>query len=582
VSLLRKIALLAALAPLACSEPPVATGTIRVSVVDAMSGAPTPARLEIRGANGSFHVPDGALDLTLECEVAPPPDWAAGWVRTQALDNPHTGTTQFYAAEPFATSLPAGPYRVRSYRGIEYPVSEDEIEVRAGETSEVEFRQTPFATPWADGWIAADDHLHITRRTAADDARIAAWMRAEGLFVANLLQMGTVDQFSVTPQRAFGPEGIVRSEGPTAERPYLLVSGQEHPRTHFLGHTITLGASEPVDRRDSYILYETTFRAARELGGVSGYAHWGLGPAQDGLAIDAPRGLVGFVEVLQFEMPHYAIWYELLNLGLRVAPSAGTDFPCGPWSIPGRERVYAKVDGALTADAFVGAIREGRTFVTNGPLLADFRVDAAAIGDEHALEAPADVRVVGEIVFDPARNAITAVELVRGGDAIPLVTEGSGGTLRFDQPIPIDRSTWVALRVSGDKVGEQPFRPLDLPDFAWELSERIGKGAGGFRDVREGLARRREHRPAALHTAPIWITVEGTAPLAAQQPGVDLRAAYRSRLETLSERLADARIGDETIWDWIPYSDGVSEEHLRRHRAALLRAIEESRAALTP
>jgi hypothetical protein len=580
VPLLGRIALLAALASLACSEPPEATGTLRVSVVDATSGAPTPARLEIRGANGSFHVPGSALELTLECEVAPPPDWAAGWVRTQALDNPHTGTTQFYAAEPFEASLPVGPYRVRSYRGIEYPVSEDEIEIRAGETSEVEIRQTPFATPWADGWVAADDHLHITRRTSADDARIAAWMRAEGLFVANLLQMGTVDQFGVTPQRAFGPDGVVRSEGPTPERPYLLVSGQEHPRTHFLGHTITLGASEPVDRRDSYILYETTFRAGRELGGVSGYAHWGLGPAQDGLAIDAPRGLVGFVEVLQFEMPHYAIWYELLNLGLRVAPSAGTDFPCGPWSIPGRERVYAKVDGPLTAEAFVGAIRDGRTFVTNGPLLVDFRVDAATIGDEHTLEAPADVRVAGEIVFDPARNAITAVELIRGGDAVPLVTERSGGTLRFDQRVPIDRSSWVALRVSGDKVGEQPFLPLDLPDFAWELSERIGSGAGGFRDVREGLARRHQHRLAALHTAPIWISVAGTPALAAQQPGVDLRAAYRTRLEVLSERLGDDRLPDETIWDWIPYSDGVSEEHLRRHREALLRAIDESRAAL--
>jgi hypothetical protein len=98
VPLLGRIALLAALASLACSEPPEATGTLRVSVVDATSGAPTPARLEIRGANGSFHVPGSALELTLECEVAPPPDWAAGWVRTQALDNPHTGTTQFYAA----------------------------------------------------------------------------------------------------------------------------------------------------------------------------------------------------------------------------------------------------------------------------------------------------------------------------------------------------------------------------------------------------------------------------------------------------------------------------------------------------
>jgi hypothetical protein len=48
--------------------------------------------------------------------MAPPAEWAAGWVRTKALENPHTGTTQFYAAEPFEASLPAGPYRVRMPR----------------------------------------------------------------------------------------------------------------------------------------------------------------------------------------------------------------------------------------------------------------------------------------------------------------------------------------------------------------------------------------------------------------------------------------------------------------------------------
>jgi hypothetical protein len=33
-------------------------------------------------------------------------------------------------------------------------------------------------------------------------------MRAEGLGVANLLQMGTADQFDVTPQVAFGDAGV--------------------------------------------------------------------------------------------------------------------------------------------------------------------------------------------------------------------------------------------------------------------------------------------------------------------------------------------------------------------------------------
>ena len=307
---------------------------LALAVFEASTGESVPARIEILGPDGRFVVPEAALELSFECILPPAPDWAAGWTRSKALENPHTGTTQFYAAAPFEVSVAPGRYRVRVFRGIEYQVDELFVEVHTGEKTSFEVHQTPFVLPVP--WYSADDHLHITRRTAADDARIAAWMKAEDLHVANLLQMGTIDQFDVTPQRAFGPAGVVRSEGPNPFLPHLLVPGQEHPRTHILGHTITLGSREAVDRRDAYVPYEATFRDARERGGVSGYAHWGVGPAQDGLTLDAPSGLVSFVEVLQFELPHYQVWCDLLNLGLRIAPTAGTDFPCGPWSIPGR------------------------------------------------------------------------------------------------------------------------------------------------------------------------------------------------------------------------------------------------------
>ena len=72
----------------------------------------------------------------------------------------------------------------------------------------------------------------------------------------------------------------------------------------------------------------------------------------------------------------------------------------------------------------------------------------------------------------------------------------------------------------------------------------------------------------------------GTPPIAAQERARELAGAYRARLDALAERLSDARIGGETIWDWSPYSDGVPESHLRRHRDALLRAADEARRAL--
>ena len=41
---------------------------------------------------------------------------------------------------------------------------------------------------------------------------------------------------------------------------------------------------------------------------------------------------------------------------------------------------------------------------------------------------------------------------------------------------------------------------------------------------------------------------------------------------------SDDRIAEIPIWDWMPYSDGVSEEHLRHNRDALLEAIVRARS----
>jgi hypothetical protein len=58
----------------------------------------------------------------------------------------------------------------------------------------------------------------------------------------------------------------------------------------------------------------------------------------------------------------------------------------------------------------------------------------------------------------------------------------------------------------------------------------------------------------------------------------ELAGEWITRLDDIEARLADDRIAEIPIADWFPYSDGVSEEHLRRHRPALLAAIRTARA----
>lgn len=545
--------------------------TLRLRVVDAASGEVVPARVEILDADGEARVAPNAIPLTFECWSAPPPTPLAFLVESDRIENRHTGTTQFYLDAPAQLALPAGRVRLRAFKGIEYRVAEQEVLLAPQRTHDVALALERWADMPAQGWYSADDHLHITRRRHSDDVRIARWMRAEDLHVANLLQMGTVDQFGVTPQPGFGDAGAFRD----AET--LLLAGQEHPRTHFLGHTITLAADEGIDLRDDYIVYEGFWEASRRAHGLSGYAHHGVGAdARFGLALDAPRGGVAFLEVLQFEWPHYDVWYELLDLGLALTPTAGTDFPCGPWSVPGRERFYARLEGPPDRARWREAVRRGRTFVTNGPLL-ELSIDAAAIGDTLRLDAPGRVRIRARVRFDPARDDVRVVEVLRSGEPIPApVAEVAAGELRVDVAHDVAGPAWYALRVSGNKRDETPVEP-PLPDWMWSVGERITN----FREHADGAeafaASRGRVRPSAAHTAPIWVEVAGRT-LASEPRAAERARVALARLDELAARLSDARIDDQALWDWVPYSDAVPVAHLREHRDPLLAAIDEARA----
>ena len=305
---------------------------------------------------------------------------------------------QFYSVGNSEISLPPGRYELKVYKGIEYEVQRHEIQMRAGETVELTVKMSRWIEMTQQGWYSADDHLHIPRPVKELDPFISKQMQAEDLRVANLLQIGLSKRFHTAIQYTHGPASIYR------EGDYWVVAGQENPRTHFLGHTITLGAHSPINFPEAYVLYRLFWEEARRQGALSGYAHYGkLRGALFGLALDLPGGLLSFLEVLQFRQAIYDVWYDILNTGFRLTPTAGTDYGCGNHTNPGRERFYTKVEGPLTYNAWLEGVRRGRTFVTNGPLL-EFRVNGKGIGGEVVLKERGSVLVEGSVHFDPTRG----------------------------------------------------------------------------------------------------------------------------------------------------------------------------------
>jgi hypothetical protein len=545
------VLLLAVTCAVAQPTAPPAPGKLVLTITDGVGGSATPARVELLEDQGRAVVAEDAILVGpgYPDRVAP---WSGDLAKAQsylsrAIENPYTRTTQFYSTGSSRISLPAGAYTLRVFKGIEFRAVHRKLRVAPGETLALQIPLSRWINLPALGWFSADDHLHISRPVEGLNPALLQWMQAEDLNVANLLQFGTYRTFAASPQYAHGREGVYR------EGNFLLVPGQENPRVHFMGHTVILGAKSAIHYPDRYLQFRGFWEEARRQGALTGYAHWGVGSeAQAGLAVDLPTGLLDFLEVLECWDANYDIWYEILNAGIRMAPTAGTDYGSVP-SLPGRERFYTAVQGPLTVESWLAGIRRGATFVTNGPII-EFRVGDKGLGEELVLPASGTVAVEARVRFDPARDDVTRLEVVQNGRVVKSFPRvGATDEIRGRFECRIDEASWLAARTWGDKVGEAAPPDGFVPPFRNRY-----RGA-----------------PASLsHTAAIHVSIAGTPSLARHERVPALARAWLARLEELERRLADDNLPAlaREAGDYVP-----GMEYLREQRPALLRAIQSAR-----
>ena len=543
----------AAFSGLAVAQEPL--GTLKLTLTDAVTGEPTPARIEIRDEFAAYHVAEDALLFGGDCDMS---DQGAGYSDlastlesfTDRLENPYSTSTQFYSDGTSSVRLPEGPVTISVFKGPEYRVALAEIGITAGETVEHEIELKRWINMPDKGWYSADDHLHIPRPDPGLNPFILKMMQAEDIHVANLLQMGKVRNFKIAPQYAHGRESHYQ------QGHFILAAGQENPRTHFLGHTITLGASKALYNPDEYLIYRLIWEEAVKLGGINGFAHafvpnGNLVAPHDGMAVVLPHDLLHFVEVLQFNRGGYDTWYDILGLGFRVTPTAGTDYPCADQNIPGHERFYTRVEGDLTYEKWLDGVRNGRTFVTTGPMV-EFRVNGEDIGSDIVLEHVAIVEIEGAAHFNPKRDDLAFLELLQNGNVIGRFSRVEGASkIEFRVNQLVNETSWFAVRGYGTELN-------------------LGAGASPFHFA--------DFNPTSnVHSAPIYVSLKHGAAIEKSVQSRNVARSWLARLEDLETMLTETNLAQLAQRLETPNFDAVPEDVLRKNRSAILDEIEEAK-----
>jgi TolB protein len=469
------------------------TPTVKLTLKTTISGSdrPVPARVTIVAGNGH-------------------PAFATGH---QSWLDGQSGLVYAHSPGSLEFEFPAGEHRVEAARGFEHLTARSTIDWPANGQGVLSIPLSPLTGVSLDEWYSGDHHFHLNYggQTLLAPEALLPMLHAEELDVATPLSANLH-----TRRIDEGYFNWTRSELP------IIRFGQE-VRSHFLGHTGHIGIKTlywpwywgpgyPIYGLDDRSNHEA-LRKTRGEGGVNSYVHpvsngapfAGKSPAGVPLELvsDAVLGDVDTIELACLwsdELGTSDVWHRLLNVGVPLAPSAGTDAMVDFFRTMaiGTTRVYVHVPQPFTLERYLANLKAGRSFVTTGPLL-QFSVNGAA---------PGDAVKVSRGTVDWALTVASAVPVERVEVLVngEVAWSGDGlakpGTLKLEGAVKAPAGGWIAARVRG---GTTVWPAMDSFPFA--------------------------------HTAPIWFGAIGSTDReAARRAAVDLLAA----LDVAEARVRDA------------------------------------------
>ena len=446
-------------------------GTLQVTVrAEGVSG-PTAARVTLIAADGKVWAPHDAY---------------------ARIGRESGGFPAFHITGSFSLELPPGPSDLTVMKGFELYPDRGLVEIQAGEVTQVDVTLRRLADFSAEGWHNGSTHLHMNYGGNLHNTLENMMMMsdAEDQDVVNELVANKDNR--ILDHQFFVPGGGAH---PLSTQGRVLVVGQEY-RPPFYGHVFMLGLEdhlispfttgyEGTAIESLYPSNTDMLRKAKLQGATTGYVHAFPGDGDPlegdlgggkGFIVDA---VLEALDALEWSTagragfyPLYAVW----NNDLRITAVGGEDAISNlHWTpLVGATRTYVRTpDGERTMEGWFQGLRDGRAFVTNGPLV-ELTVNDSIPGSE--IELPAGATSVAVWARVRSITPLTRVWLVHNGRDVQEITLSEDRTrAEFQGEVAIGGSGWIHLRAEG--VPEEHY-PLDA-------------------------------RFAQAFTNPVWFTVDG-------------------------------------------------------------------------
>ncbi|MDD2710737.1 MAG: CehA/McbA family metallohydrolase [Verrucomicrobiae bacterium] len=307
--------------------------------------------------------------------------------------------------------------------------------MNSGEEVVVRFLMKRFFNPSEYGWVCGDNHVHPQHDPAATIKADDSYAIVQAL--GNGLDFLTINAKSSSP--------IIQKS-----KSIVVTHTPEIGFGMFTGHFNVIGASE-FKKEPGILPAQKLVAEVHARGGAVVYTH----PLHPPTQLHHMGATEAFSDAVlgrcadAFDVHNRqeeALWFMLLNLGNRMAVSSSTDATLErpQTHAPGDYRVYVQAKSP-TWKQIAGAVRQGRTFATNGgPVYVFFDIDGKLPGAR--IPTAPDKKHLATIQV-ASRFPLKSLEIIRNGQVIKRFQKGSKGMRRFSWKFKEGEKAWYVARV---------------------------------------------------------------------------------------------------------------------------------------